>query len=371
MISELQLEGYRGFQKYRVGDLTQVNLIVGRNNCGKTSVLEAVHLLASGGDPNVISQIAWQRGEVVFHRSGEDRVGRETSPDISHFFHGHDFREGSRFAISTRNGVDSISVRIALSSEAEDQKYLFRELNGLGTPLAAVVEGATHPRARHYGPIPVTEEGAVPEYVSQRLGRVPPSQLESIPPVQFISPDSLEPSSMSDMWDRVLLEGNEETVIAAMKILESDLTDIFFLSGKRGSRFGGRAGVLLGFEGHRRRLPMGSYGEGMRRLLALSLSLAQTAGGVLLVDEIDTGLHWSIMADMWKLVITAATATNTQVFATTHSLDCLKGLAWLCENHEEMGQYASVHKVDQRLDEAVPFDAAQIKIAVSQEIEMR
>lgn len=143
------------------------------------------------------------------------------------------------------------------------------------------------------------------------------------------------------------------------------------MSGERATRFGGRGGILLGFQGTKRRLPMGSHGDGMRRLLALSLSLTQTAGGVLLVDEIDTGLHWSIMADMWRMVVSSAIETNTQVFATTHSLDCLRGLASLCENHKELSEHVSVHKIDRELEEAVAFDAAQIEIAVSQEIEVR
>ena len=57
----------------------------------------------------------------------------------------------------------------------------------------------------------------------------------------------------------------------------------------------------------------------MRRLLALSLSLIRTEQGILLVDEIDTGLHWTVMEEMWRLVVETARRSSVQVFATTHS----------------------------------------------------
>ena len=50
------------------------------------------------------------------------------------------------------------------------------------------------------------------------------------------------------------------------------------------------------------RIPIGSMGDGIWRLLGLALALALTEGGILLVDEIDTGLHYSVMENMWKLV---------------------------------------------------------------------
>ena len=120
-----------------------------------------------------------------------------------------------------------------------------------------------------------------------------------------------------------------------------------------------------------RRLPLGSQGEGMRRMLALALSLARAQNGVLLIDEIDTGLHYSIMGDMWLLVAETARRYNIQVFATTHSFDCVRGLDWLCLHHPELGKDVSLQKIVPELASAVAFDAEQIRIAVEQDIEVR
>ena len=109
----------------------------------------------------------------------------------------------------------------------------------------------------------------------------------------------------------------------------------------------------------------------MRRLLALALSLVRTKGGILLIDEIDTGLHYSIMGDLWLFIIQAAQRYGVQVFATTHSWDCVRGLAWLCDNYPDLGAEVSLQKIEPRLAESVAHDAEQILIAADLGIEVR
>lgn len=172
------------------------------------------------------------------------------------------------------------------------------------------------------------------------------------------------------MWDQMLAEKREQEVAQAMQILEPALEDIVFQTGERTARFSAPGNVLVGFKGGSRRVPLGSLGDGMRRLLALSLALIRCERGILLIDEIDTGLHYSVMGDLWRLVIEAA-RNDIQVFATTHSLDCLRGLAWLCDARPELAREVSVQKIDPSLDESVALDAEQIHLACEQEIEVR
>ena len=173
------------------------------------------------------------------------------------------------------------------------------------------------------------------------------------------------------MWDTVLTEAREPEVIDAMKLLDSDLKSIRFLTSGASRAHSDRAGVLLGFKGGSRRVPLGSYGDGMRRLLALSLALIQTSTGVLLVDEIDTGLHWTVMEDMWRLVVETARKSSVQVFATTHSYDCVRGLAALVESRPDLAGEVSIQKIGRSLRKAVHLDAARMQVAVEQNIEVR
>lgn len=109
----------------------------------------------------------------------------------------------------------------------------------------------------------------------------------------------------------------------------------------------------------------------MRRMLSLALALIQARGGLLLVDEIDTGLHYSIMSDMWRLVVETAQRSDVQVFATTHNSDCVRGLAWLCDNDPSLAKEVSVQKIEPTLEESVAFGAGELIVAVDQEIEVR
>lgn len=374
MLTSLEMSEYRGFGHYRVAGLARVNLLVGRNNCGKTSILEAAHLLASGADPEVLSQIAERRGEVLAGtpvRHG-NRVERILTPTCAHFFHGHDFALSSGFLICSDGDGGRRSTHVAVLREIDrtpDQEPGKPTGDRSTGPSLAIINKPEEPKQDII--IPVTEEGALLRSPTARPGRLARAASEDGSPVVFIAPDSLMPTSMSDMWNEVVRERRESAVIGAMRILEPGLEDVFFLSGDAAYSSGGPAGVLVAFRGAQRRVPLGSQGEGMRRMLSLALALIQARGGMLLIDEIDTGLHYSIMGDMWRLVVEAAQRSEVQVFATTHSLDCVRGLAWLCDNYPKLAKEVSVQKIEPTLEESVALDAGEFIVAVDQEIEVR
>jgi len=378
VFSGLRLENYRGFGQYRLSGLARVNLLVGKNNCGKTSILEAVQILASQGDPRILSNIAMQRGEMI--AGGEEE--KSLYPDISHLFHGHHFDLNAHFRITSGPDSGGVGVRlVGLADLDEQQQFLFDEpaidrrlaarrvaLTGPGEVVAVAIEG--RPDRPSPLALPVTQEGAL-LLERGRIGRLGSRRLDDVTSILSITPESLESIMMGRMWNRLISESREDEVVQSLKIVEPGLASIFFVNDEvvHGSK---RSKFLVGFEDpKRKRVPLGSFGEGMRRLLALSLSLNQAQGGILLVDEIDTGLHYSILGEMWLLLVKAAIQHDLQVFATTHSLDCIRGLAWLCENHPELAGEVSLQKIDGRLDEAVALDSKQIRIAVEQDLEVR
>ena len=77
------------------------------------------------------------------------------------------------------------------------------------------------------------------------------------------------------------------------------------------------------------------------------------------------------MADMWQYVIEAAGRSNVQVFATTHSYDCIKGLATLVQSRPELAERLAVQKVHPSLKKAVCIPGRELPIVIEQEIEVR
>jgi hypothetical protein len=376
MLSTMQLENYRGFQQYRLTGLSRVNLLVGKNNCGKTSVLEAVHLLASGGDPGVLVTTASRRGEMMTVPDEAERYRRpERYVVVSHLFHRRKFGPNASFSVRTDDEDRSITVRaIDFEDFGESGEILEQVRDGKGEfqpTLVVQIEGAS--AARRFGPqaYPATEQGAISSDLLHRRRRIQQRYPGESVTVQFSAPGFLGPRSMNEMWDKAVIEGRESEIIEAMRILEPALADIFFLTGESSYRYPSNPEIFVASKGGPRRYPLGSHGEGMRHLLALSLSLIEAQNGVLLVDEIDTGLHYSIMGDVWRLVTEVAGRSNVQVFATTHSSDCVRGLAWLCENHADLRSEVSLQKIEPELEQAVVLDADKIMLAVDRGLEVR
>ena len=88
MLDEFRIRGFRAFSEYSLSDLKRVNLFVGRNNAGKSSLLEALYLYASHMDLDALQSLAAKRGEFAIDSMRRDPSG----PDLSHFFHGHKTR---------------------------------------------------------------------------------------------------------------------------------------------------------------------------------------------------------------------------------------------------------------------------------------
>jgi len=303
MIEWLEIKGYRSFEQYRLDDLTRINLIVGKNNSGKTSVLEAFFLNQGGQKRDKLAWIAEARGEAKRPQKNKLLF------DVRHFCLGH-----------------------------------ARELVNITSKHHTFELQCPHEQMTVELPIPVTLDG--PVFISN-------ANLVSI-------------EYMAEVWNKVVLSGREDEVLELMRILDDSLDGIFFLGNQNN-----RGDIVVGRSGMKERHPIGSQGEGLQRLLGLSLAVIDAENKLLLVDEIDTGLHYSLMPKLWIALEKAATEHNVQVFATTHSYDAIRGLAIALEEQPGLRDQISVHKLDRRLDHSVRLEADELRTAIEQEIEVR
>ena len=270
MIRTLALQGYRGFQSFGLSDLKRVNLLVGKNNCGKTSILEAIDLLVSRGNSTVLAQSAHRRGEIGPLRGMEQSSsrGQEMLPDTSHLFFGRQLKQGATLRISSDDDVGTLLVELLSLPEVEDALGLRDSGGTRQTPFFAddlnpePVLGfrVTGNVPNWFYISPVLHDGLLlfSRSVRSEISRSEP--VPEAPPVKFLTADSLQPDSMRIMWDRVLAEGRESEVINAMKLLESDLDSIHFLTD---DAYRGTSGGVVG------RVPQGrpscSVGQFRRR----------------------------------------------------------------------------------------------------------
>ncbi len=348
MLKALNLRQYRGFESYQLADLARVNLLVGGNNAGKTSILEAVELLLSGGSPSVLVESVKRRGE--FSKDSASDV------DISHVFRGHQCTPGACFDLSGSRNCPRLRGEI-LALEHVDKKEV-----SVGRHW--MYDSDEAPEAGFGLRLSLDEQPSVVLLVAENglLIHGPWMRSQANGQVHFLN---LNLSSMQSAWNAVLAKKGEAELVEAMRILIPEIDSIQFLVGGR------RENILVGEEGVQVRVPMGSYGDGVQRLLAISLALVGTKNGCILIDEIDTGLHWTVMQDVWRLVVETAQRYDVQVFATTHSYDCIRGLGSLIQSRPDLSESVAIQKVHRSLEKSVCIPGEDIPIVVEQDIEVR
>jgi predicted ATP-dependent endonuclease of OLD family len=156
VIRSVSIRGYRGFADFAMSSLGSVNLLVGKNNSGKTSVLEALYLLASAGDPGALWRIVARRGERVDLETSRQST-RETELDISHLFYGHELKPGAKIIVAALNAGPDRSLTLELSEQLprgeraevlespSDEDDIESERDGIAPRLALVFGGKPKP----------------------------------------------------------------------------------------------------------------------------------------------------------------------------------------------------------------------------------
>jgi hypothetical protein len=378
MISGIQIEGYRGFKRFEMNNLGRVNLLVGTNNSGKTSVLEAIEILSSRGDPVSLWSVLARRGEILaalLAPQGPQGVRtQQIEADISHLFTGHEVHPGSTLSFTARNESPGRSVVFTVVEPShKDRLEIFGpEDDGAAIPsrLALQIKGDPSP------PVPIfplsRNGGIVPGFLDPPRRRRAEGEGR---PSQLITTDSLSGQQLVAFWDKVALTPAEDLVLRALKFLDPNIERIAPQSGIGQQYFFGGAtrpgGFIVKRKGIEHPIPIGSMGDGTWRMLALAIAITQCKGGVLLVDEIDTGLHYTVMADMWRLIFGAAKELDVQVFATTHSFDCIQSLATVCASDTAASDTVTLQRVEADKPRAVPYSEREIKIAAERDIEVR
>lgn len=214
--------------------------------------------------------------------------------------------------------------------------------------------------------------GIVPDSLdapTQRLRRRSPEDN----PSQFITSDSLDGDDLISLWDKISLSKNEELVLRALRFLDPDIERIAAQATTQ-SFYGGasiRGGFIVKSRRYDQPIPIGSFGDGMWRLLAMAIAISQCKGGVLLIDEVDTGLHYSVLPDMWRLIMESAKDLDVQVFATTHSSDCIAALASVCSSNRLLSDTTTLQRVERNSRHATAYNGHEIMTASDRNIEVR
>ena len=378
MLPSLGIRNYRNLKSLDIERLARVNLIAGKNNTGKTSLLEAVSLYAAGGDISRINQILFDRDEVVIQDHNQRSLtGRLVHPDsyLSLFcdrqtvldsgYQGIAIKELNSDSSEQKAGAenrvlirmvrfarerseDGKTVRTILFGEGDLHKYV-DDIN-LGLEIEVNGETKLHALDRIRNSL----------YRSDR-------DLDSFS-FQFVKTRDTDSDFNGALWDKIALTEYEDYVAEALRIVDSSVDRVAFIS--NGVTHKRKPVVKL--EGQKIVLPLQSMGDGMNRILTIILALVNAQDGYLLIDEFENGLHHTVQEDLWKMIFKLAKELNVQVFATTHSDDCIHAFANIlnCDENQSEGQYFRLEKFGD-IVKPIFYSPSALEVAADQNIETR
>ncbi|NBC17970.1 MAG: AAA family ATPase [Bacteroidetes bacterium] len=359
LLDSLEISNFRAFKHLTIERLGRVNLIVGKNNVGKTSLLEAVLLFANRGFPAIVASILRRHDEASFElgRKGS----RQWFQSIKHLFHGRPSLRDAPLSLDVKSSSSSLRVQFDFTEESDPPRYR-------AVPI-----------------LKITGDGRAKTYdLSQPLDLF--EWAEDVPKCLLLTSSSPSNTELAEMWDDIVLAGLEETIVSTLNYIFEGIKGVSFVNT---SRFNFSHPDLIGKEESRNGevhrvpvvklkhlqepIPMRSMGDGVLHMLEVALAVANSKGGVALIDEIDSGLHYSVQPDMWRLVFETAARLNVQVFATTHSLDCLRAFQRAASEHDDDGMLISLrrHREEPEKIVAVLADEDDMETIVHSHIEFR
>ena len=287
MLNSLVIKNFRMLEDFSVEKLGRVNLIVGKNNSGKSTVLEALRIYAKG-------------------------YGCNASQECSHSY------EGSFNAIN-------------------QDIYLGEDGNSLVKIDQSIFKSKTNC---------------------------------SFIPTQFVSIKELK-----EDWKNIELSDDEDIVTRALQIIVPNYQRLaFYYDETDFEELNPFVKVKLSHLS--KAIPLSSLGDGMLRILQIAIKLVSAQGGFLLIDEFENGLHYSVQENVWRLLFEMAEKLDIQVFATTHSWDCVQSfnnVAIEKENTEamliHMGKSARKSNYGQII--ASVYDKNELQSMTQADIEVR
>lgn len=380
MLESFQVSNFRLFHHLEVGRLNRVNLVVGKNNAGKSAFLEAVELYASNAAPIVLLNLLQSRQETWFSEA-QPQSQNFTGNSVRHLFFRHKLPQIGEQGILL--GEISSSTKLHIGAAAyqnkNDDEGTIRKIRVPGVELGLFDEDLSNVEV-----FLVAEEGEK----TRRLFRLDRDVRDIRHPSsssrmlydrqeskfkytwQTVSTENMPNRKLAALWDLTGLTNLKSEVISALGLIDNRVSDISFVADVSQGRSGDNRIPLVKIEGIDEPLPLKSMGDGMTRLFHIIVALVNAQNGLLLIDEFENGLHWSVQPKVWNIVFQLSEKLNVQVFATTHSRDCIEGFDSAWNKYPDLGAFFRLDVKD-GLIRATEYTSETLTDAIDMDVEVR
>jgi AAA15 family ATPase/GTPase len=338
----LIINNFRGIDSLELNDLKKINLIVGRNNCGKTSILEALFLLSGMSNPQLPFIIQQLRDMLITDDDG-----------FSHLF--KFCQTGEKIKISGKMDMDLRNLEI-------EPDYPFPEES---TQVDKTIKHSSSSIASISGLRLNFRTGKNDMYslnfsLKDNKITLAPNYKEKLE-CHFITPANYW-NGIDAKINSLIINKKKDVLIRILKMIDPQIEN-FEMGGKN---------IYIDI-GQPKLLPINVMGDGIRRIVALIATISSIPNGVLLVDEIETGFHYTTLSILWKAVIAACNEYHVQLIATTHSYECIDALAKSYSEHDPSGDDIRLYRIDKdnTRHKAYMYNSALIEAGIKDTIEVR
>ncbi|EIC28415.1 MULTISPECIES: AAA family ATPase [Methylomicrobium] len=340
MIKQVQIRHFKGLSEFEVSALARVTLLGGRNNVGKTSFLEALFLYFDRHNADaLLRQYAWRNVPFV-----------SLNPDAmwAPMFSKYDMEKAIEIVVKDEK-KHTANLKLQLNRD-----YVSRVRSGI--PALHGMPAKIDTQAK---PTPSLSLDVV-----YQLDKQSPQISHHVIGQQGISLEIENMSVNSEKAVFLAATGRVATQEDAVRFGQLDVVGklqevVHFLKETVEPRLVGLSAVAVGdqtfihaqLEGLERKIPVAFMGDGMGRLLSVILVMMTTRDGCVFIDEIENGIHYSALPKVWAGIVKAAKQFNCQVFATTHSYECLQAaVQGLPEDLQNEFCYVRLERLDGRIE---------------------
>ena len=321
----IEIKNFRGIDHLKIDDFSHVNVFLGQNSSGKSSVLECLLLMMGMSNPDLPQNI------------NSIRSRNYTSfADLGYMFHNYDFKVKPEIASEL---FDTTKRHLTLEmTYTFDEKAQSGMQNGqiptsetktfLNTLKMLFDVESKQQKNIFECSITVNQQGLIS---GKKLAE---GYLEKNS-VAFLPADLATGNPANDLIE-LAKRRLKDTVTERLKHFDSRITTLEILNNV----------AYIGLEGINQLLAVNMQGDGLRRYLNIVAASANPMNNILLIDEIENGLHYSAYKKLWEAIFSLATTTNKQVFVTTHSKETLSSLNEMLEEHPEYQQEMRLYTIE-------------------------
>lgn len=343
MFKKIEIKRFRGIKDAVIGDFKRVNLFFGRNNCGKSSLLDALFLATGLSNPLLPINVNVMRG-----------YNKTRLKDLELNFYNLDSAQPIHICVENKE-----KRNIEISLFENNKRDVSFDTNTIDIH-SNVIEG-------EYGlkfNFEINDESFESELrfdLSTTTNTIdfPKKYVESLRCI-YLTPKYDFNTSIQGV-ENILKNKDEDFIIEGLRFIEPRVKDFIFTE----------EGIFVDI-GIEKRIPINMMGDGVRKIVALLTVIYDCKDGIVLIDEISNGFHYSVMSNLWNVIIKAAIKNNTQLFITTHDYDSIKGLRDTALNiyDENVATFKLLRTSDDEL-KALHYSLESVDYSINQEIEIR